>query len=225
MGERNGVKLLLTDAGIRNASIRAALVDLLGKPIEEASALLVPTALHPIPNGARQILRSIEGEHAMTSLGWKSTGLLELAALRSVGRDRWETVVREADCLLVEGGDALFLAHWMRESGLADLLPELTELTYVGLSAGSMVMTPSIGAAFESWLPPDGNHGTLGLVDFSLCPHVAFDGGEGNSMEQAQKWAATIGRRAYLTDDQTAIRVVDGVEEVVSEGTWRLVNA
>lgn len=35
------MKLLLTDSGVRNASILAALVDLLGKPIAEAGALCV----------------------------------------------------------------------------------------------------------------------------------------------------------------------------------------
>ena len=219
------MKLLLTDAGIRNASIRAALVDMLGKPIEESTALIIPTALHAIPGGAQQVIRSVFGDGSMVHLGWKSVGLLELAALPSLGRDRWEPVVREIDCLLVEGGDALFLAHWMRESGVADLIQELPDLVYVGLSAGSMVMTPSIGKAFESWESPDGSHDTLGVVPFSICPHVAFDGGEGNPIEVCEKWAGLIGRRAYLTDNETAIKVVDGVEEVISEGTWRVVNA
>ena len=222
------MKLLLTDSGVKNDSIRAALVELLGKPIEECTALFAPTALHANPRSAVQARRVVAGEEdraPMIQLGWKSAGLFEIAALAAVGQDRWEPVLREADVLLVDGGDALFLAHCMRACGLDRLLPELENLTYVGLSAGSMVMTPSIGAAFESWPPPDGDHTTLGLVPFSLCPHVAFDGGDGNSVEICEKWASMIGRRAYLTDVNTAIKVVDGVEEVVSEGTWREVNA
>ena len=218
------MKLLLTDSGITNASIRAALVELLGKPIEEATALYVPTALYPLSDGAFRARRAAAGESdgsPLTQLGWAGVGLLELSALPTVGRDRWETTVREADALLVDGGDALYLAHWMRESGVADLLPELRDLVYVGLSAGSMVMTPSIGKAFTSWEPPGGGDETLGFVDFSLCPHVAFDGGEGNPVAAAEKWASTIGRRAYATDSQTAIVVVDGRERVVTQGTWR----
>ena len=221
------MKLLLTDSGVKNASIRAAVVDLLGKPIEDSTALFVPTALHPIPRGAFQARRVVAGEESrapMIQLGWKAAGLFELTALPSVGRDRWEQTLREADVLLVEGGDSLYLAHWMRESGVADLLPDLPDLTYVGLSAGSMVMTPSIGNAFKSWDPPGGGDATLGFVPFSLCPHVAFDGGEGNSVESAEKWAARIGRRAYATDTQTAIKVVDGEVEFVSEGKWRLLS-
>ena len=67
-------------------------------------------------------------------------------------------VVRAADILLVNGGDALYLAHWMRQSGLADLLPSLPDLVWMGLSAGSMVMTPKIGADFMGWAPPGGRH-------------------------------------------------------------------
>ena len=135
------------------------------------------------------MVAGLEERSPFTQLPWKSVGLFELAALPSVGRERWEPVLRAADVLLVEGGDALFLAHWMRESGVADLLPDLENLTYVGLSAGSMVMTPSIGKAFTSWEPPDGGDETLGFVPFSLCPHVAFDGGEGNPIEVCEKWA------------------------------------
>jgi dipeptidase E len=122
----------------------------------------------------------------------------------------------------VGGGDALYLCHWMRQSGLADLLPSLRDTVYVGLSAGSMVMTPSIGEDFVFWRPPAGGDSALGVVDFSICPHLAHDDLPGNSMASAEKWAAGIPRPAYAIDDQTAIKVTDGAVEVVSEGHWRL---
>lgn len=83
----------------------------------------------------------------MVDLGWKSVGVLELTALPSISKDRWVPLVQEIDVLLVAGGDALFLNHWMRKSGLADLLP-LLQAVYVGMSAGSMVMAPNIGEYF-----------------------------------------------------------------------------
>jgi|GEM_PF-6162230 len=43
------MKLLINSAGIGNTSIRSALVDLLGKPSAESSALFVPTAIYAIP--------------------------------------------------------------------------------------------------------------------------------------------------------------------------------
>ena len=158
----------------------------------------------------------------MVELGWKSVGVLELTALPSIDRERWVPVVQAADVLLVAGGDALYLHHWIRESGLADLLPSLSETVWVGLSAGSMVMTPRIGEDFVGWKSPTGSDETLGLVDFSICPHLALDGMPGNSMAEAEAWAATIDGPAYAMDDETAISVVDGKVEVVSEGQWRL---
>jgi dipeptidase E len=122
----------------------------------------------------------------------------------------------------VNGGDALYLCHWMRQSGLAELLPSLPNTVWVGLSAGSMVMTPKIGEDFVQWRPPTGDDTTLGIVDFSICPHLAQDDEPGNSMAEAEQWAAGIPGPAYAMDDETAIKVVDGTVEVVSEGHWKL---
>ena len=161
----------------------------------------------------------------MTELGWASVGILELTALPSIDEDKWVPLVREADVLLASGGDALYLCHWMRESGLVDLLPSLGDTVWVGLSAGSMVMTPRIGEDFVGWKPPSGDDRTLGLVDFSICPHLAPDGMPGNSMAEAEQWAAGISGPAYVMDDQSAIRVTsDGAVDVVSEGTWTLLS-
>ena len=150
--------------------------------------------------------------------------MLELTALPSVDREQWVPWVRETDVLLVAGGDVLYLCHWMRESGLADLLPSLTETVWVGLSAGSMVLTPQVGDDFIQWRPPSGDVGTLGVVDFSICPHVNGEGKPGNTMAVAESWAAAIDGPAYAVDDETAFKVVDGEVEVVSEGSWRLLH-
>jgi dipeptidase E len=219
------VKLLLTSAGVSNPSIRDALVELLGKPIEDSTALCIPTAQygHPWVGPGIKAWEFISGnsENPMVDLGWKSVGVLELTALPSIDAERWQPLVRETDVLLVAGGDALYLSHWMRQSGLADMLPSLDETVWVGLSAGSMVMTPRIGEEFMGWRPPTGGDGTLGLVDFSICPHLAEDGLPGNSMAAAEKWAAGLPNPSYAIDDQTAIVVVDNAVRVVSEGRWR----
>ena len=224
------MKLLLTSAGIKNASIRDALVELIGKPIAEADALCIPTAGygHPMgsPGGAWRFISGHEPRCPMTELGWKSVGVLELTALPSIGEPRWIPWVRAADVLLVNGGDALYLCHWMRESGLAALLPSLDDLVWVGLSAGSMVMTPRVGEEFVETKPPiTGDDRALGIVDFSIFPHVDHPALPENTMAAAEKWAAAIGGPAYAIDDDTAIRVVDGVVDVVSEGTWKRFDA
>ncbi|WP_322975250.1 Type 1 glutamine amidotransferase-like domain-containing protein [Actinacidiphila bryophytorum] len=218
------MKLLLTDSGVKNASIQDALVGLLGKPVAEADALCIPTAGYGGPGAdPRGPWRFVSGrsELHMTDLGWKSVGVLELTALPSIDRERWVSWVEEADVLLVNGGDPLYLAHWMRESGLAALLPSLHDTVYVGLSAGSMVMTPRVGEDFVGWRPPAGGDSTLGVVDFCIFPHLDHPACPENTSAAAEKWAAGIGHRSYATDDQTALMVVDGAVEVVSEGRWR----
>lgn len=171
------MKLLLTSAGVTNARIRDALVELLGKPIAESTALCIPTAQygHPMVGPGVMAWQFISGTspNPMVDLGWKSVGVLELTALPSLEKESWVPLVRQADALLVAGGDVLYLCHWMRESGLADLLASLDETVWVGLSAGSMVLTPTVGDDFIQWQPPTGDRTTLGVVDFSICPHLA----------------------------------------------------
>jgi dipeptidase E len=157
----------------------------------------------------------------MCELGWKSLGVLELTALPSIDSERWVSWVQETDVLLVNGGDALYLCHWMRQSGLADLLPSLGAV-WVGLSAGSMVMTPRIGEDFVGWKPPAGDDSTLGIVDFSIFPHLDHELLPENTMADAERWAAGIPCPAYAIDDETAIKVADGTVDVISEGHWKL---
>src|SRR5580700_8765039 len=154
------MKLLLTSAGISNQSIRDSLVDLLGKPIAESSALCIPTAIYPSRGGPAGAYRLISGtaQSPLCELGWKSLGVLELTALPSVDKENWIPAVEEADALLVWGGDVLYLRRWMRESGLADLFGSLRrELVYVGVSAGSMVTASTIGETYTDSKPPKGD--------------------------------------------------------------------
>ena len=219
------MKLLLTSAGIKNTSIHNALTDLLGKPIAECSALCIPTASYGHPQGGPGAAwRFIAGQARtpLCELGWKSLGVLELTALPSIDEELWVPMVQETDALLVGGGDALYLCHWMRQSGLADLLPSLREAVYVGVSGGSMVLAPNIGEGFAHWKPPTGGDKALGVVDFSMFPHLDHENMPENSMADAEKWAASVPVPGYAIDDQTAIKVTGGTIEVVSEGHWNL---
>jgi dipeptidase E len=221
------MKLLLTSAGIKNPSIHNALLDLLGKPIDESNALCIPTAMYGHPNvgpGSRawSFISGQEPDCPMVELGWKSLGVLELTALPSIDEDHWVPKVQETDVLLVAGGDALYLNHWMRQSGFADLIPSLSDTVYVGLSAGSMVMTPRIGPDFVGWKPPaGGDDSTLGVVDFSIFPHLDHEMMPENTMADAERWATGLPNPSYAIDDQTAIKVTDGTVDVVSDGNWK----
>jgi dipeptidase E len=241
------MRALLTSAGIKNRSIHDALVDLLGKPIAESNALFIPTAIYPFPGGPGMAWQAISGKapSQLSQLGWKSLGILELSVLPSIEEAAWVPTVRDADALLVWGGDPLFLANWMRRSGLTDLLPTLrSEAVYVGVSAGSIAAASTFVETYTE--PPRGNDGPLksesivfatsqgdvdrtlvtgqgaGLVDFAVIPHLEHADHPDASLTNAEKWAARIPAPTYAIDDETAIKVTDGTVEVVSEGQWKL---
>ncbi|WP_143309218.1 Type 1 glutamine amidotransferase-like domain-containing protein [Chitinophaga vietnamensis] len=218
------MKLLLTSAGISNKSIHQALVDLLGKPVTEASALFIPTAIYALQGGAdiaRNVMKGSLGD-PFCEMGWKSLGILELTALPSIKQELWVPMLQETDALLVGGGDCQYLTYWMLQSGLAALLPSLLRKTvYVGLSAGSMVMT-RYGTTYGGHTLPTESDKSLGLLDFALHPHLDHEWFPENSLANLEKLAATIPVPSYMIDDQTAIKVVDGVVDVVSEGHWKL---
>lgn len=218
------MKMLLTSGGVRNQTIQNALVDLLGKPISECNALCNSTASYPLPNGpqlAWDFVSGNEPETPMCDLGWKSLGVLELTALPSLDSAAWVPLVEQADVLLVNGGDTVYLAYWMRRSGLADLLPSLT-LVYVGLSAGSLVMSPRLADRFAVWTRPSEDSAMLGLVDFEMFPHMDYPQMPTFTSAYAEEWAAGLQGPGYAMDDDTAIKVVNGKVEVVSEGNWKL---
>lgn len=220
------MRLLLTSAGIKNPSIHDALVDLLGKPIADAQALCIPTAAYAFSGGTSMAWKLINGVAAspLCELGWKSLGVLELTALPSVKEENWIPTVREADALLVGGGDPLYLCYWMRQSGLADLLPSLGEAVWVGVSGGSLVMAPNAGEEFVYGNVPTEGDSALGLVDFEMFPHLDHEDMPDHSMANAARWAASLPVPGYAMDDPTAIKVIEGSLQVVSEGHWKLFN-
>jgi dipeptidase E len=223
------MKLLLTSSGISNPSIEDALVGLLGKPIADSSALVVPTAIYPFPDGPGGAWRAISGqtERPFSGLGWESLGVLELTALPSIKEESWVPKLRETDALLVWGGHVMYLCYWMRQSGLAELLPSLSDTVYVGVSAGSIVMTPhNPDVDFNlQWIPAGSDLARerdrgLGLVDFALTVHMDREGF--NTSADVERWASGIPVPTYALDDESAVVVTDGNVQVVSEGNWRL---
>jgi dipeptidase E len=243
---RGIMRVLLTSAGIKNPSIHHALEGLLRVPIAESSALVIPTAIYPFPGGAVGVYQFISGSAPgpTCGVGWKSLGALELTALPSIDADAWVSPLQEADALLVWGG---YLNHGMRQSGLADLLPSLRETVYVGVSAGSMAASATFGETYPE--PPWGSGEALtsedivfalsqgdisitfvtaqgvGLVDFAVIPHLDHEDHEDHedaSLACAERWAARLPAPTHAIDDQTAIKVVDGAVDVITEGRWKL---
>jgi dipeptidase E len=171
-------------------------------------------------------------------------GVLELTALPSIDKEVWGAQVQESDALLVWGGDPVYLSYWMKHSGLADLLPSLPKTVYVGVSAGSIAMTSTFGETYFDppkcsgerlssedivFVRPEGEITMtlvmaegVGLVDFAIIPHVEYD--DHQDVANAEKWAGRLPVPTYAIDDATAVTVIDGAVEVVSEGHWKLFN-
>jgi len=240
------IKLLLTSSGISNKSIGDTLEQLLGKPISESNALFVPTGVYPFAGGPNYAWWPIAGKMkgALVDLGWKTMGLFELTALPSIKKDIWVSSFQDADALLVWGGDPLYLAYWFEQSGLTGVLTSLNkDLVYVGVSAGSMAINTVFG---ETHSTPRAGSGTpltvedmvfntvdgeinttlvtgkgAGLTDFAVIPHFNNPGFPEACGQNAEKWAAKIPADVYAIDEQTAIKVVDGQVEIVSEGQWK----
>ena len=208
---------------------------------------LLLTAIYPFPDGARKAFQAISGkaQSPLCDLGWKSLGVLELTALASIDKEVWVATVEESDALLVWGGDPVYLSYWMKHSGLADIFLSLRpETVYVGVSAGSIAMASTFGETYFDppkcsgerlssegivFSRPEGETTMtlvvaegVGLVDFAIIPHVEYD--DHHDVAYAEKWAGRLPVPTYAIDDETAIKVIDGTVEVVSEGQWKLFN-
>ncbi|MCC6615568.1 MAG: Type 1 glutamine amidotransferase-like domain-containing protein [Anaerolineae bacterium] len=229
-------KLLLTSNGITNDSIRAALVELLGKPIEEASALFMPTAIYAFPDTFQYAWQAIKEQG---ELGWNKLGVLDLTALPSLPTEFWLPQFEATDAIVVGGGNEFYLSYWMQQSGLFDVLPRLLEQgkVYVGTSAGSMVVTSALhfdrdrfrqtGVYFDDQygegMPSSaGSDKTLPLVDLVIRPHLNTDFFPQATLANMEQWASLVDAPLYALDDDSAVKVIDGQVEVVSEGQWKL---
>jgi dipeptidase E len=227
------MKFLLTSAGITNDSIRGALIDLLGKPFAEASALCVPTAVYALPDGPNDAWLTVRA----FDLGWRSYGVLELTALPTLPEEHWLPALEATDVLLVGGGNTGYLSYWLHQSGLAARLPALLQSTvYVGVSAGSMMLTHSLNVhrptleatgvfyddEYDEAAPQGaGSDRTLGLLPFVIRPHLNADYFPKITPVRVAEMAARQTVPLYAFDDQSALKVVDGEVEVVSEGEWK----
>jgi dipeptidase E len=175
-------------------------------------------------------------------------GLLEPTSLPSIERDIWLQAVEEADALLVWGGDPLYLAYWFDQSGLTTALTSLhKDPVYVGVSAGSMAVSRIFGETYSTprggsgapitsenlnFSTVEGNISTTfvtangaGLVDFAIIPHFENPNFATACGKNAELWASKLPVPVYGIDEQSAIKVIAGEVEVISEGRWKLFNS
>jgi dipeptidase E len=212
------LRLLLTSSGIANQSIAKALLELTQKPFHELRLAFIPTAAN-IETGNKGWL--IQDLIYCKNQGFRSIDIIDISALP---RSTWEPRIMDADIVMCGGGNTYYLMHWLNVSGLAGMLHELLKTrVYVGTSAGSIVTTPSL--ALSSSDPGDyKNERSLGLVGFHVRPHLNTPRFPQYSKEQFERFVKELRAPIYAIDDQTAITVVDGKREVVSEGNYLVFN-
>ena len=203
------MRFLLTSGGITNASIHDALVDLLGKPIAECSALCIPTAIYAFPGGAASAYRLItgSGRQPVVRIGlevfWVFWSSLRCpASTRNIG-SRWSG--RLMPCWW-EAATPSICATGCSNPDWQTSCRRCRATVYVGVSAGSLVIGPNVGEQFVYGNPLTGGDRALGMVDFSIFPHVDHEDMPDDSMANAEEWAAGISGAGYAIDDQTAIQ-------------------
>jgi len=235
------MKLLLTSSGLRNESLKGALRSMLDKPVGECNFLFIPTSYHGAAGDMTWLVEDFYNAHRM---GWKQFLVLDIAVKSNWDKKLWWHIIGEADVIQMGGGNSAYLSYWLQKSGLFEALPELLKTkVYVGISAGSMVLTAGLTSANigESDDPADYevnlrdprvaagelSDKTLGLTDFLFRPHWGksdpkYANLNGEAVRRAYK---VLQKPIYLVDDDTAIKIVDGEVEVISEGKWVLVDS
>ncbi|MEN9390675.1 MAG: hypothetical protein RLZZ283_775 [Candidatus Parcubacteria bacterium] len=208
------MKLLLTSAGIRNKSLADSLQALAGKVPAELKVGFIQTAANIEPGNKDWFLTQLERLH---SYGYQWIDIIDIA---DAGVD-WRQRVAVVDVLVVSGGNTFYLLDQMRKSGFDQWLKEnIDSKVYVGISAGSIVMTPSIAIAGID--NGDINYSAvtdltgLAFVPFEVSPHTP----ESVSHEGNKKYKQGIQNELYALDDSSAIQVVGGDVKVISEGVW-----
>jgi dipeptidase E len=215
------MKLLLTSAGITNKSIADALLELTGRPFSELNLAFIPTAANVEVGDKDWVIDDLVN---CKKLGFKSIDIVDISALP---KEMWLPRLEMADVLLFEGGNTFHLMHWMEKSGLKELLPEMLKTKiYVGISAGSIVTSGKISLIkihYKGEFDDEADDG-LGFIDFQIRPHLNSPYFPKANLENLEKNAQELGETFYAIDDNTAIKVVDGKMEVVSEGVWKKFN-
>lgn len=213
------MKLLLTSGGLTNKSIEKALFDLVGKKPEDTSLVFIPTASNVEMGDKDWFINDLIN---INKQNYKSVSITDVSA---VPENIWRPQMEEADILFFEGGNTYHLMKWINKSGLVGLLPEMLKTKiYVGLSAGSMVTSPDLALRLSQIIygddmeeePMDG----LNYVDFYFLPHLNSPFFPTRMEEKIIEVAKTLPKKIYALDDHSALKVVDGEVEVISEGKY-----
>jgi dipeptidase E len=213
------MKLLLTSNGLSNQSIANALFELTGKPASETTIVFIPTAMN-VARGSKDWF--INDLYNIKKQGFKFIDIVDISALP---KEVWLPKIESGDVLFFSGGNTYHLMYWLQKSGLSELLPELLKTrVYAGISAGSIITNPSIAYTSSDKIKYYEDHFSyksetaLNLVDFYIYPHFNSPKHILSRKEYLEKTAKETKKSVYGLDDESALKVVDGIVTVVTEG-------
>jgi len=214
------MKFLLTSGGLTNQSIAKALFDLVGKPTQETTIAFVPTAAN-VEEGDKgwliADLANIQKQHFMC---------IDIVDISALSKELWLPRLETADILFFSGGNTFHLMHWLKKSGLAEILPDLLKTrVYVGISAGSMVTMKSLESSTSKQLYYEDVQGKmhdkgLGFFDFHFYPHLNSPHFPKVTKGILEEVAKDYKEPLYALDDQSALKIVDSEIQVISEGKY-----
>lgn len=212
------MKELLTSGGLTNEILWTEFFRLIDKPPRDIHIAFIDTASKVEKD--RSWIDSVL--HDLREKGIQNITVIDIAEPRK----NWEGVLAQANVIWVEGGNTFYLLDKLRSSKLTEQLKEIAmDKVYVGVSAGSIVVTPSIEIA--SVEPADSNDvgmtdfTGLGWVDFEISPHTNSD----VSLSNVETYAQKSGRLLYAYDDNVALKIVDGVVDIVGPGFSKVLNS
>lgn len=218
------MKLLLTSGGLTNDSIANALFELVGKKPEHTKIVFIPTASNVEVGDKDWFINDL------INLQKRNFEEIDIADISAVEEKIWKPKLERADVLFFEGGNTYYLMEWINKSGLVNILPELLKTkVWVGVSAGSMVTNKDLSLKISQIVYAEDLDKTeemngLHYVDFYFFPHLNSEYFKDIRRDYIEKVTKEMPDIIYVMDDQSALKVVDGKIEVVSEGDWFVLN-
>lgn len=221
----NSMKFLLTSNGLSNQKIADALFELVGKSPSEMTIAFIPTAMN-IGEGDKDWFVD-----DLMNIKKQGLACLDVVDISALPIEIWKPRLEAADVLFFSGGNTSHLMRWIVESGLKELLPEfLKTKVWAGISAGSMVTNPTLALSsndkkiyYEEVTGYRSDEG-LGYVDFYVRPHYNSPYFPKANKEYLEQIAVDFDAKIYALDDMSALKVVDNIVEIVSEGDFLVLN-
>ena len=210
------MKLFLTSAGITNQLLADTLSGLVKNTNKKIA--FIPTAANAEPGN--------KDWHISQFNNLLKSGYDWIDIVDPTSPDiNWKERLKETDIIFISGGNTYYLLDQIRKTGFDEWIREnLEKKVLVGVSAGSIIFTPSIDIAEvdngDENIPGIKDTAGLNIVPFELSPHTP----EAVSKEANQNYASSINNPLIAYDDNSAVLFDENGYKIVSETYSELLN-